>query len=151
MTIWGLSVSQSAATGAEPVRALYAVKTEAQRPAAEPRRESVSSPGTAAVSQGKREQASTDREWSQLIRAHLGQPEEVLALVEQARSAFPHSPEVPEWWKHKIDALSALDRWSEARGEAERMVREHQGSAFAREVQIATGAHPRPARPTSSK
>lgn len=151
MTIWGLSVSQSVATGSEPIQALPAAKTEMQRPAAEPRRESVSSPGTAAVALGKREQASTDREWSQLIRAHLGQPEEVLALVEQAWSAFPNSPEVPEWWKHKIDALSALDRWSEARGEAERMVREHQGSPFAREVQIATGAHPRPARPTSPK
>jgi hypothetical protein len=68
-------------------------------------------------------------------------PTEALELARQGNSRFPDSPDAPERTTILIHALSALDRPSEARGEAEDMVNHYPDSPWVRDVEVFTGAH----------
>ena len=69
---------------------------------------------------------------------------EPAAAVELARDGnrrFAESHEAPERASILIHALAQLERSSEARGEAERMVNHYPDSPWVREVEQFTGAH----------
>jgi hypothetical protein len=69
-------------------------------------------------------------------------PTRALALAQDAERRFPDSQYAPEYEMIKIKALYKLDRPSEGRGAAEKMVNQYPGNPFANEVEKHTGAHP---------
>jgi hypothetical protein len=68
-------------------------------------------------------------------------PGAAVQLAREGNRRFPDSPEAPERESILIHALSALDRPSEARGQAELMVNHYPDSAWVREIEAFTGAH----------
>jgi hypothetical protein len=62
-------------------------------------------------------------------------------LAREGNSRFPDSADAPERTSILIHALAALDRPSEARGEAEEMVTHYPDSRWVQEVERFTGAH----------
>jgi hypothetical protein len=64
-----------------------------------------------------------------------------IELAREGNRRYPDSPDAPERTSILIHALANLDRSSEARGEAERMVSEYPDSSWVREIERFTGAH----------
>jgi hypothetical protein len=68
-------------------------------------------------------------------------PGAAIALAREGNRRFPDSADAPERTSILIHALSAVDRPSEARGEAEQMVNHYPDSSWVREVEMFIGAH----------
>jgi len=68
-------------------------------------------------------------------------PAAAVTLAREGNRRFPDSAEAPERTSILIHALVAVDRGSEARGEAEQMVNHYPDSPWVREVERFTGAH----------
>ncbi len=69
-------------------------------------------------------------------------PAGAVSLARESMARFPDSPDAAERHKLLIDALLNIDRYPEARGEAERMVNIYVGTPWALEIERRTGAHP---------
>ena len=68
-------------------------------------------------------------------------PAAAIELAREGNRRFPDSPDAPERASILVHALAALDRPSEARGEAEEMVNHYPDSNWVREVERFIGAH----------
>jgi hypothetical protein len=68
-------------------------------------------------------------------------PTAAVELAREGNRRFPDSADAPERTSILIHALSALDRPSDARGEAEDMVNHYPDSPWVQEVERFTGAH----------
>ena len=69
------------------------------------------------------------------------EPQAAVILARQGNQRFPDSADAPERTSILIHSLVAVDKGSEARGEAERMVNHYPDSGWVREVERFTGAH----------
>jgi len=78
---------------------------------------------------------------ARLREAASSDPTLTVRLAREGNRRFPDSPDAPERESILIHALSALDRPSEARGQAEFMVNHYPDSAWVREIEAFTGAH----------
>jgi hypothetical protein len=70
-------------------------------------------------------------------------PAAAIELAREGNRRFPDSADAPERASILIHALAALDRPSEARGEAEDMVNHYPDSNWVREIERFIGAHRR--------
>jgi hypothetical protein len=78
---------------------------------------------------------------TRLRAAAASDPARAVALARDGNRRFPDSADAPERTSILVHALAALDRPSEARGEAEDMVNRYPDSAWVQEVERFTGAH----------
>ena len=69
------------------------------------------------------------------------EPQAAVVLARQGNQRFPDSADAPERTSILIHALVAIDKGSEARGEAEHMVNHYPDSSWVRDVEHFTGAH----------
>jgi len=68
-------------------------------------------------------------------------PAAAVTMAREGNRRFPESTDAPERTSILIHALVAVDKGSEARGEAEQMVNHYPDSSWVREVERFTGAH----------
>jgi cytoskeletal protein RodZ len=78
---------------------------------------------------------------AQIRRVRATNPELAIQLARDGNRRFPNSDDAPERASIMIHALSAVNRPSEARGEAEDMVNRYPDSAWVHEIESFTGAH----------
>ncbi len=69
------------------------------------------------------------------------EPAVAVELAREGNRRFPDSADAPERTSILIHALAAVDKRSEARGEAEAMVNHYPDSTWVREVESFSGAH----------
>jgi hypothetical protein len=70
-------------------------------------------------------------------------PQRSLELARDGNRRFPNSPDAAERAAIVVKSLALEGHLSEARAEAEAMVNQYPGTAWAAEVERHTGAHPR--------
>jgi hypothetical protein len=78
---------------------------------------------------------------TRLRAAATSSPAQAVELARDGNRRFPDSADAPERTSILVHALAALDRPSEARGEAEDMVNHYPDSPWVQEVERFTGAH----------
>jgi hypothetical protein len=78
-----------------------------------------------------------------LRQVDANDPARALALARQGNERFPPGDAAAERGAIIARSLARLGRFSEARGEAERLVHDYPDTRWALEVEAQTGAHPR--------
>lgn len=94
----------------------------------------------------KRDNLDEEALMEELRRVQEADPARAFELAQEGNRRYPDSPYAAERAGRMVKSLALQGRFSEARGEAEKMVNTYPGTPWALEVERHTGAHPRPQR-----